>query len=561
MRRGIRGLLAVIAVLGVSASVAQASLTVPFQTFTSLAQFEAAIGGSDNGTTPGEQNGGFRHWVPAGIALDGSQPGTTAIPGGHTAALAPGFLQPWGMELGPAVAVANDGFKSVNSNAGPTNGFNPVDLWAPFNSHTVDVDVVTPAAQASMPAPALTRGLGVEFVHVQNPDTTISYYSGDGLLGQLTAPTGATSFAGMLFGQPVVTRVVITLGTAEIFDYNGSTVTPGSGPANTLAAAEDVVVAEPGAGEPTVAATAGVPVSPVLASFNSSDAAGQISGAIDWGDGTRSSGTIAGGSAAGFTLTGSHSYAQPGSYTGTATVQDSGGSELTTQVLVQIAPGQTTTSVSCSPSDVAVSATTACTATVRDVDAGNTLAPSGLVTFSTPTAGAAFPVTSSCVLGSSGSGTSFCQVQLMPGQIPPIQARITASYAGDAAHVASGGDATVAVHGRRCALRALSKRLRAGGFGVLVTCDARTSVQIVAQAHAARNARHRAFQLRFGSAGSVVQPGRPTVLVIKAAGGVLPALRAALHRRQRVSLKLTLAVGSPPTHKSTTKRVSLLRLS
>jgi hypothetical protein len=261
-----------------------------------------------------------------------------------------------------------------------------------------------------------------------------------------------------------------------------------------------------------------------------------------------------------FTLSGSHSYAQPGTYTATATLQDSSGSELTTQALVHVAPGQTTTSVSCSPSDVAVSASTSCIATVRDADAGNTSPPTGLVVFSSPSMGGAFPATSSCVLGSGGSGSSFCEVQFMPGQIPPVQAHITAFYAGDDAHASSTADTTVAVHARRCALQALSKRLRAGGFGVLVTCDARTSVQVAADAHAARNGRSRAFQLRFGSAQSIVRAGRPTVLVIKAAPGVLPALRAALHRHQRVSLKLTLAAGGPPTHKTTTKRVSLLRL-
>ena len=55
--------------------------------------------------------------------------------------------------------------------------------------------------------------------------------------------------------------------------------------------------------------------------------------------------------------------------------------------------------------------------------------------------------------------------------------------------------------------------------------------------------------------------GRPTVLVIKAAPGVLPALRTTLHRGQRVSLKLTLTAGSGAKRKTTTARVSALRLS
>jgi hypothetical protein len=110
-------------------------------------------------------------------------------------------------------------------------------------------------------------------------------------------------------------------------------------------------------------------------------------------------------------------------------------------------------------------------------------------------------------------------------------------------------------------VRALSRRLASGGFALLVTCNARTNVQIAAQANAARNAQHKAFQLKFGSLRTTVTAGRPTVLVIKAAPGVLPALRAALHRHQSVSLKLTLTAGSGAKRKTTTTRVSALRLS
>jgi hypothetical protein len=547
----------VVAVFGASASVAHASLGVPSQTFNSLAQFEFAVGGSDNGTTPGEQAGGFRHWTPAGIAVDGSNTGTAAIPGGHTAALTSSVPQPWGIELGPAVAVANDGFKSVNSNA----GFSPPDLWAPFNSNTTTFDIVVPAAQSNAPTPAVTRGLGVEFVHVENSGTTISYYSDDGLLGQVRVAQGATSFAGMLFRDPVVTRVAITLGTAEIFGFDGSTVTPGGSDPTTLAAGGDVVLAEPGAGEPTVAATAGVPVSSALAGFDSGDSPSQISATVDWGDGTASSGTIAAAGAGAFTVTGSHTYAQAGTYMANVTIEDFSGSELRTQALVHVAPEPTTTSVSCSPGDVAVSATAACTATVQDVDGAGTSPPSGLVTFSSPTAGGAFPASGSCILGAANARTSLCEVQFMPEQRPPVQARITAAYGGDEAHTASSGDTTIAVHTRSCTLRPLSKRLRAGGFAVIATCDARATIQVVAAAHASRKGSHKAFQLHFGSVGSLAPAGRPTVLVIKAAQGVLPVLRAALHRHQQVSLKLTLTVAATQAiRKTTTKRVSLIRL-
>src|ERR1700729_3244777 len=120
---------------------------------------------------------------------------STAIPGGHTAAVSPSRLQPWGLELGPAVAVANDGFKSVNSHA----GFSPPNLWAPFNSNPTQLQIVAPAGQASAPAPAVSRGVGIEFVNVENSGTTVSYYSGNALLDQVMAPQGATSFVGVLF--------------------------------------------------------------------------------------------------------------------------------------------------------------------------------------------------------------------------------------------------------------------------------------------------------------------------------------------------------------------------
>ncbi|HTU85528.1 MAG TPA: hypothetical protein VMF57_08130 [Solirubrobacteraceae bacterium] len=534
---------------GVNASMAHASITVPSTTYTSMAQFEAAVGGANNGTVAGEQGGGFRDWTPAGIAVDGSDPGSTAIPGGHTAALSPNRLQPWGIELGPDVAVANDGFKSVNSNA----GFTPLDLWAPFNSNTTTFQVVDPDS----PTPSVTRGLGIVFVNAENAGATIEYYSGNMLLGQVSP--SATSFAGMLFAQPVVTRVVITFGADPIFGFDGSTLTPGTTASNTLAAGDDVVLAEPGAGESTAPATAGAPVSPTFASFESDEPAADIRATVNWGDGTAGSGTIVPAGGGVFQVAGSHSYAQPGSYTATVTVDDFSGSEFETQAQITVAPRATTTNVSCSPASVAVSATTVCSAIVSDVDSGSPTAPTGLVTFSSPTAGAAFPAAASCVLGAiSVPGTSMCEVQFEPQQLPPVQARISAGYGGDEVHAASQASTTIAVHEQHCSISSLSKRLRAGGFGVLVTCEARSNVKIAAEARAARRGPSRAFQLSFGSVQSAVTPGRPTVLVIRPARGVLATLRAALARHQRVSMRLTLTASSHATRTTTTRRVSAI---
>jgi hypothetical protein len=548
---------AVAVAFALAAPAAQAALSVPFNTYNSAAAFEAAARGSDNGTTPGEQGGGFRRWTPVGIAVNGSDPGATAIQGGHTAALSPSRLQPWGVELGPNVAVANDGFQSVNSSA----GFSPPQLWAPFNSNTAEFRIVAPTEPTSAPAPAVTRGLGVTFANAQNAPAMIQYYSGNTSLGQFS-PQGGSSFVGVLFSDPVVTRVVVTFGTQPMFSFDGSNLAHGSGPTNALAAGEDIVLAEPGAGVPAVTATAGVPVSPAFGSFDAGEPAADIRATVDWGDGNRSSGSIVAATGGEFTVAANHSYALPGSYTATVTVQDFSGSELETQVTVRVGPRATLTSVVCSPSSVAVTATATCVATVSDVDAGSPSQPTGLVTFSTPTVGAVFPGSGSCLLGPTATrGSALCVVQLEPGQLPPAQARAIASYVGDAAHAGSSATGSVDVRPQRCTLKALSRRLRPRGLGVLVTCDARSGVQIAVQARVARKGRLRAFQLQFGLLRASVTAGRPTVLVVKPASGVLPALRAALHRHQRISLKLTLTASSHSTTRTTTTRASALRLS
>jgi hypothetical protein len=373
-------------------------------------------------------------------------------------------------------------------------------------------------------------------------------------------PSGAT-FAGALFPDPVVTRAVVTLGTDEIFDFDGSHVTPHSGP-NDFVAGDDLVLAEPAPARTAVAATAGVPVTSDLDTFTESNPDATPRAVIDWGDGTTTGGTIAPGSGGTFQVAGNHAYAQPGSYVAQVTVDDSSGPEQTKQIDIAVGRRATATAVTCTPTSVAVSASASCTATVTDVDGGTATAPAGLVSFASPTPGAAFPQSGACLLGPTAiAGVSSCTVQFTAQQLPPRQAHLSAAYAGDSAHAVSNGAATVAVRPQRCTLKALTRRLRARGLGVLVTCDARAGVHIVARAVVARRGRLRAFQLQFGTVGASVTAGRPTVLVIKPGHGVLAPLRAAHRRHQRISLKLTLTATSHATTRRTTTRVSALRLS
>jgi hypothetical protein len=310
-----------------------------------------------------------------------------------------------------------------------------------------------------------------------------------------------------------------------------------------------------------VAATAGSPVTAALDAFTESNPSASPKALIDWGDGTRTAGTITPGASGTFLVAGNHAYAHTGSYLAEVTVDDSGGPEQTKEIDIAVGPRATTTAVTCSPASVAVSASSTCTATVSDAAGAGASAPSGVVSFASPTPQAAFAQSGACLLGPTATtGVSACAVQFTPGQLPPSQARIAAAYTGDSDHTASNATATIGVHAQRCTIKALTRRLRAQGMGVLVTCDARANVQIAVQARVARHGRLGPFRVQFGTLRGAVTGGRPTVLVVKPAVGVLPTLRAALHRHQRISLKLTLTASSHSTTRTTTTRASALRL-
>jgi hypothetical protein len=574
--RAFWGLLAVAIALGAFAPVAHASLSVPTggaattfsgtgaSTSTSLAAFEAAIGGRDNGTSAGEQGGGFRHLNWDGLAVNGSDPSSRTIEPGKVVGLSAGRLEPWGIEQGPGIAVANDGFASANPTVtGDFTPFSTPNVWAPYNSNTVQFQVVAPGAAGSVPVPAQTRGLGVVFLNVTATGTTIQYYNGDIPLLSQPQPvsTGSTSFAGALFPNAVVTRVVITLGTAQIFNFDGGSITQPP-PTTDFVAGDDVGLAEPAPVRGAASATAGVPVTAPLDAFIESSPNATVTAVIDWGDGAHTAGTITPGSGGTFVVTGNHAYAKSGTYTAEVTVDDFSGPEQTKLTDIVVGSRATTTSVTCSPSPVTVSAGTVCTAAVGDLAGPGVIAPSGLVTFSTTTPGAAFGQAGGCMLAPTATaGVSVCSVRFIPGQMPPNQARVAAAYGGDDAHAGSGGGATVGVRAQRCSLQALTRRLRSSGLGILVTCDAQSGVEVGVKAQVARSAKFRPFSLTYGTLRSSVTAGRPTVLVVKPANGVLKALRDALRHHQRVSLRVTLTASARSTQRTTTTRVSALRIS
>src|SRR5262249_55871265 len=162
---------------------------------------------------------------------------------------------------------------------------------------------------------------GVVFVDVESDNTTsIEYFNGATSLGKFFVPKGASAqpeFLGELFSTPVITRIQITVGTAQIFSLGGTTVTPGpaditndAGGAD-LAVTDDFIYAEPAAlplaTAATVTATEGAAFTGPVASFTDLDPAGtaaDFTATITWGDGHDSSGTVAANSAGGFTVSG-----------------------------------------------------------------------------------------------------------------------------------------------------------------------------------------------------------------------------------------------------------------
>jgi PKD repeat protein len=112
--------------------------------------------------------------------------------------------------------------------------------------------------------------------------------------------------------------------SVSISDAGGSSATAGS-----TASVADAPLSATGR---TVAGTEGTAFSGVVASFTDADpggAAGDYSATIAWGDGSTTAGTIAPDGQGGFTVSGSHTYAEAESFPIGVTIRDAGGSTAT----------------------------------------------------------------------------------------------------------------------------------------------------------------------------------------------------------------------------------------
>ena len=384
---------------------------------TAIGNYETAIGGADNGGTTAPQSTGFRHINWDAVKLDGTDfggaPNTTVISQGNTVGIPLNRFQTRGVYFGAVYAVSGNGFSTVNpSVSGLFSPFSPNNTFAMFNDNGIDFKFVAPSATGSTIVSAQSRGFGAVFVNVEQPNTTsIEFFHGSTSLGKIFAPVGAKGqpeFVGELFNSPVVTNVLLTLGTGVIFKFDGTTFT--SGGADNPPAGQNLVVTddwfypEPvpspngfpilsgGQGTtnapPIVAASAGTPFTGTVASFSDLDPAGNAhdyTATINWGDGHLTNGVVTANGQGGFNVSGTNTYAQAGAFPINVDIADFGGGPgaggsnpfLMVNNTASVGKVGTTITLQAPTTSVAFGKPVTLTATVKSTGA----APIGLVTF------------------------------------------------------------------------------------------------------------------------------------------------------------------------------------
>jgi hypothetical protein len=400
-----------------------------------LQSFEAAIGGVNNKATPAPQNGGFRTITWDGVKTDGTDaaagPNSTLVAGPQTVGIPLDRFQTNGVYFGAIYAVSSDrnaqgqqvgSFSDVNPSVGGAtplfDSFSHNNTFAMLNDNGIDFKFVAPSTDNSTIVAASSDGFGAIFINVEIPNTkSIQYFNGNNLLDTEFAPVGGKGqpvFVGALFprvnGQPVVTRVVLTLGTDVLFTFDGTTAKPGpvadDGVTHNLVVTDDWAFPEPvptpnglpivtGAQGTNHAAllpatgTVGVPLTTVVASFNDQDPAANakdFTASINWGDGHLTNGIITANAHGGFDVSGTNTYAHAGQFPINVDVADLGGGNgiagsiptVSINNTLQVQAGGSTTTLTVSPGSAAFGQPVMLTATVMGAGGAT---PTGTVTF------------------------------------------------------------------------------------------------------------------------------------------------------------------------------------
>jgi len=181
--------------------------------------FRAAIGGGNNGNTPGAQGAGRReiNWDGGGslATAEGVTPFTNFQNRGSIFTTpGSGFLQATADQ--PVVGLA-DRFLQPDY-ATEFERFSEARLFVPLDSTVTDGFFSVPGSNGTLPAVVTAFGAVFSDVDIANA-TTIQFFGfNDVLLTTLAAPVsaGGVSFAGVLFTAENITRIRITTGNAAI---------------------------------------------------------------------------------------------------------------------------------------------------------------------------------------------------------------------------------------------------------------------------------------------------------------------------------------------------------
>lgn len=216
---------------------------------TALNSFLTAIGGGNNGGLVGTQPTGHRRVNWDGVPIPAA--GTDFDIDANTIGMAVDRFVGRGALYQEVYAVSNNGFSSVNPDvAGQFPAFTPAKTFAMFNDNLIEQSFTVPGSLTS----ASTRGFGAIFLDAELADTSsIEYFNGATSLGKFSVPvtpiSGGASFLGVLFDNPLVTDVTLTLGNATLFSFENGVITSGGaetlGDFKDLAVTDDFVFAEP----------------------------------------------------------------------------------------------------------------------------------------------------------------------------------------------------------------------------------------------------------------------------------------------------------------------------
>ena len=229
---------------------------------TALDDFRNAIGGARNAGAPAES--GRREIGWDGVRLDGTDanPNTQVVDPGNTVIISVDRFRNQGALFANPYAVSGDGFASVNPDtANRFPAFSPSNTFVMQDDTPYQFDDRFIGQSFTIPGTATaagTRGFGAIFIDVENAgSSSIEYFGHDTSgnevsLGTYNVPTGASGqpqFLGVLFDQPVVTDVNLTVGTNTLFNFDGNSFQSFGGENLThgtdLVVTDDFVFAEP----------------------------------------------------------------------------------------------------------------------------------------------------------------------------------------------------------------------------------------------------------------------------------------------------------------------------